>query len=77
MIFGLEVVEEGSFAHVRGFGNVFDRNVGKAALGNELQGAAEEPQARFAGAALAASHAWGWGGPGAAAGLSGAGGFRG
>ena len=51
-----EVVEEGSLAHVRGLGNVLNRDVGKAARGDQLKGAAEQADARLGGAPLAAAH---------------------
>ena len=60
MVFGLEVVEEGSLAHVGGFGNVFDGDVLEAVLGKELKCATEEAQAGRGGAALAASGAEVW-----------------
>ena len=41
MILGLEVIEEGPFAHVRGFGDFFHRDIGETALGNKLQCAPE------------------------------------
>jgi hypothetical protein len=50
-----EVIEEGSFANVGSFSNVFDGDVSEAALSNELERAAEEPNAGFDGAALAAA----------------------
>jgi hypothetical protein len=59
MILGLEVVEEGSLAYVGGFRNLFDSNVLEAAFSEELEGAAEEADAGFRGAALAASEGLG------------------
>jgi hypothetical protein len=58
VILALEIVEEGTLAHVRGFGNVLHRNIRKAAFGKELQCAPEKPQARLSGAALTAARAW-------------------
>ena len=43
MIFALEVIEEGSFAHVGGFGDLFHCHVAEAALRNQLKSATEEP----------------------------------
>jgi hypothetical protein len=57
VILALEIVEEGAFADVRGFGDVFHCDVGEAALGKELERTPEQAQARFGGTALAASHA--------------------
>jgi len=53
----LEVVEEGAFADVRGLRDVFHGDVGKAALGKELEGAAKKAEPRFRGTALTATHA--------------------
>src|SRR5208337_3104375 len=61
MFLALEIIEEGPLAHVRGFGDVFHRDVGEAALGDELKRAPEQPHPRLRGAPLAASHAAGMG----------------
>jgi hypothetical protein len=53
----LEVIEEGAFAYVRGLRYVFHGDVGKAPLGKEPEGAAEETKARLGGAALTTVHA--------------------
>src|SRR5208337_5187990 len=55
VVLGLEIIEERSLAHVRGLGNVFDRNVLEAAFGEQMKGAAEKPDAGLGGAALAAA----------------------
>ena len=52
----LEVIEERALADVRGLGDVFHCDVGESALGEELEGTAEEAQAGFRGAALASAH---------------------
>ena len=57
VIFALEIVEEGALADIRGFGDVFHRDVGKAALGKKPKSATEQAQTRFGGATLTASHA--------------------
>ena len=57
VIFTLEIVEEGSLADICGFGDVFYRDIGKAALGKKLKRTTEQAQAGFSGATLAASHA--------------------
>jgi hypothetical protein len=57
VLFALEIVEEGALAHIRGFGDVFDRDLGKAALGEKPESATKQAQTRFRGTALAASHA--------------------
>jgi hypothetical protein len=41
MILGLKIIEESPFANVRGFGDVFHCDIGKAALGKKLQRAPE------------------------------------
>ena len=55
VVFALEVVEEGSLAYVRGFRDVFDGDIGKTALGKELEGGAKEAEAGVRGAARTAS----------------------
>ena len=52
---GFEVIEEGFLAYVGGLGDVFDGDVLETAFGEELEGAAEEADAGFGGAALAAA----------------------
>ncbi len=61
MVLRLEVVEKGSLAHVSGLGDVFDGDVLESALGEELEGAAEEAEPGVRGAALAASYGLGRG----------------
>jgi hypothetical protein len=57
MIFRLEVIEEGSLADVGSFCNFADRNVCKAALGEKLNRAPEESQARVCCSPLSTAHA--------------------
>jgi hypothetical protein len=52
----LEVIEECAFAYVRGLRDVLYRDVGKAPLGKELEGTAEEAKARLGSAALTPAH---------------------
>src|ERR1019366_3160697 len=52
----LEVVEECPLAHVRCLGDVFYRDVRKAALGKQLEGATKEAQACLCSPALTAIH---------------------
>jgi hypothetical protein len=52
VVFAGEVIKEGPLPHVGGFGDVFDGHIRKAMLGNQFQGASEEPDARLCGAAL-------------------------
>src|ERR1035438_780560 len=72
VVFGLAVVEECAFAHVRGFGDVIDSDVWQAALGKELKCAPKQAEAGFGGAALTAAHGF-WLGLGVAAERHGAG----
>ena len=54
MFFRREIVKEGSLADVCGLGDVFDRGFQEAALGEKLEGGAEETIADFGAAAFAA-----------------------
>src|SRR5580704_5388659 len=53
MFLGLEIVEEGSFADIRGVGDVLYRGVSKATLREQTQGAAHQTLMSFRVAALA------------------------
>ena len=57
VIFALEIVEESALADIRGFGDVFHRDIGKAALGKKLERAAEQAHTSFGRATLAPSQA--------------------
>jgi hypothetical protein len=55
VIFALKIIEEGSLAYVRGFGDVLDRYGRKSTLGKELQCTAKEAQAGLRSSALTAA----------------------
>jgi hypothetical protein len=57
MIFGFEIIEERPLTDIGSFSDVFNGDVGKATLGEELKGAAEEANTCFRGAAFAAAFA--------------------
>ena len=57
VILALEIVEESSLAHIRGFRNVFYGYVGEASLCKELERRPEQPKPRLGSTALAPSHA--------------------
>ena len=57
VVLALEIVEEGALADIGGFGDVFDGDIGEPALAKEPKRRTKQPQPRFGGAALAASHA--------------------
>ena len=57
VVLALEIVEEGALADIRSFGDVFYGDIGETALAKEPKRATKQPQTRFGGAALAASHA--------------------
>jgi hypothetical protein len=55
MFFCGEMIEEGAFADVRRFGDVFDSGLKISALGEKAQGRAVEPLADFRATPLAAA----------------------
>ena len=54
VLFTGKIVEEGSFAHVGGVGDVFHGGLGKALLGKEVEGGAENAFAKLNAAPFAA-----------------------
>jgi hypothetical protein len=57
VVLALEIVEESALADIRGFGDVFHRDIGKAVLGKELKRRTEQSYTSFSGATLPASQA--------------------
>lgn len=55
VVFAGEIIKEGALADVGGVGDVFDGSVGEAALGEEIEGGAEEALADLSAAALSAT----------------------
>ena len=49
VVLALEIVEEGALADIRGFGDVFDGDIGEPALAKEPKRATKQPQTRFGG----------------------------
>ena len=58
VVLALEVVEEGSFAHISGLRDVFDGDILEAPLSKKSQGAAEQLQPGFSGLSFPAPHAF-------------------
>src|SRR3990172_2332416 len=71
LLLGREVVEEGAFADVGGFGDLLDRSGGKTLAGKEVEGRAQETRAEFRLVPGAAAQRWrGGGGRGGGWGVS-------
>ena len=57
VILALEIVEERAFTDISGFGDIFDRDIGVAALGKKLKRATEQAHPSFGATTLAPPHA--------------------